>query len=82
MATLYVRNFPEELYERLKAVAAERRRSVSAEVVVLVEQALESEQAVSRRLEALERIGERRRRFKMPPGAQDTLSMLREDRDR
>ncbi len=82
MATLYVRNFPEELYEWLKAVAAERHRSLGAEVTVLVERAKEEGNASNRRLQALERMAELRRRNPQPAGAVDTLTLLREDRAR
>ena len=82
MATLYVRNFPDDLHKRVKELAAKRRRSFGAEVVVLVAKAVQSEQDTGQRLEALNRIAERRRNFKLPPGAQDAVSMLREDRER
>ena len=81
MATLYVRNFPEELYARLKAAAAEARRSLSAEVVVIVDEALE-ERAAREHSEALRRIEERRQRNPQPPDAPDSLTILREDRAR
>ena len=82
MATIYVRNCPDEMYERIKTRAAEGRRSVAAEILVLVDQALRSDDPVKRRLQALERIAERRRRNPQPPGAVDTLTLLREDRAR
>lgn len=82
MATLYVRNFPDDRYERVKALAAEHHRSLAAEMVVLVDKALEPEPNIAQQLEGLRLIGERRRNFKLPLGAQDTLSMLREDRER
>jgi len=82
MATLYVRNFPDELYEKVKALAAERRRSMAAEVIMLMDRAIQSESPVDRHLQALERIAERRRRNPQPPGAADTLTLLREDRSR
>lgn len=40
MATLTIKNFPDELYAELKARAAEHRRSLNAEAIVCVEQAL------------------------------------------
>jgi plasmid stability protein len=40
MATLHVRNVPDELYERLKALADEDHRSLSSEVIWLLEEAL------------------------------------------
>lgn len=82
MATIYARNCPEDLYEKVKARAAASRRSLGAEVVVLLDQALSSDDPVKRRLQALERIAERRRRNPQPPGAVDTLTLLREDRAR
>ena len=39
MATLHVRNVPDELYERLKALAEEDHRSLSAEVIWLLGEA-------------------------------------------
>lgn len=82
MPTLYVRNFPEELYQRIRALAAQRHRSLGAEVVVLVERALGDEVVRNRRSQVLKNIARRRRSYVAPPGAADSLSMLHEDRDR
>lgn len=41
MAILNIKNFPEELYERLRARAEQERRSVAQEVTHLLERALE-----------------------------------------
>lgn len=79
MPTLYVRNFPEELHEKIKVLAANDHRSVSAEVVVLLERAVTE---IEQQLEALERIRERRRRNPQPPDAVDSVTLLREDRER
>lgn len=40
MSTLVIKNFPEELHARLKAQAQRHRRSVTKEVVTLIESAL------------------------------------------
>ena len=40
MATLHVRNVPDELYDKLKALADEDRRSLSSEVIWLLEEAV------------------------------------------
>jgi plasmid stability protein len=40
MAILNIKNFPDELYERLKERAREERRSVSQQVIILLEHAL------------------------------------------
>ena len=42
MATLTVTNIPDDLYERLKASAAEHRRSINSEIIVCLERALAS----------------------------------------
>ncbi len=41
MATLNVKDFPNALHERLKALAARERRSVAQQVIVLLEGAVE-----------------------------------------
>ncbi len=67
MATLTIKGMPDELYQRLKASAAEHRRSLNNEAIVRLEDALrrrrEGEEAL------LERIRERRERLAktMPP---------------
>jgi plasmid stability protein len=38
MATLYIEDIPEELYEALRRRARERRRSMAAEVLALLEE--------------------------------------------
>jgi plasmid stability protein len=40
MATLTIKNLPDDLYARLKARAAEHRRSINSEAILAVEQAL------------------------------------------
>ncbi|MFO7696058.1 MAG: Arc family DNA-binding protein [Anaerolineae bacterium] len=79
MSTLHVRNVPEALYERLRQRAAEQRRSLSAEVVILLSQALSQEQSASATLEEI-----RRGRAYSPSavGAPDSTRLLREDRER
>lgn len=47
MATLNVKNFPDELYERLKERAERRRRSMAQEVTWIVEKALEEAELLS-----------------------------------
>ena len=79
MPTLHVRNIPEPLYDRLRQRADSQNRSLSAEVVVLLDFALE--QSGDEQAELLDSI--RRRRFFNPAaaGAPDSTSLLREDRD-
>lgn len=40
MATLHVRNVPDELYEQLKALANDDHRSLSSEVIWLLQEAV------------------------------------------
>ena len=40
MATLTIKNFPDELYEQIKTSAAVNRRSINQEVIYLIEQVL------------------------------------------
>ena len=40
MATLTIKNLPDSLYRRLKAKAAEHRRSINSEAILAVERAV------------------------------------------
>ena len=82
MHTLYVRNLPDDLYSKIRQLAARRRRSMGAEVIVLIEQALQQEAALEKQMEALDRIAERRASYKAPADSTDSLTLLREDRSR
>ena len=42
MATVTVKNIPDELYERLKGVAEINRRSINSEIIVCIENAVTS----------------------------------------
>ncbi len=80
MPILHVRNVPEDLYERIRRQAHEQNRSISAQVVFLLERAvLESAQVQGQVLQNI-----RRRRFYQPEGhhAPDSLSLLSQDRGR
>ena len=83
MADLLVRGVPDDLHERYKRLAQKHHRSLPAETIHLIEQAVaEDEQLVQRRA-AVARISERRRHLPpTPPGTPDSLTMLREDRNR
>lgn len=82
MTTLYVRNFPERLYRRVQELAAAQQRSLGAQAVVLIDRALQQEDLKTRRSRALDSIARRRRTLRSPIGAADSLSLLREDRER
>ena len=45
MATLHVRSVPEDLYQEIQKLAEERSRSLSAQVVTMLAQALDDEKS-------------------------------------
>ena len=47
MATLNIKNFPDRLYRRIKQRAGKNRRSISQEVVQLLDQAVSEPRPVS-----------------------------------
>jgi plasmid stability protein len=53
MATLYVENVPDELYEALRARARERRKSISSEVVSLLAENIPTKAELLRRKKLL-----------------------------
>jgi plasmid stability protein len=55
MATITVKNIPDELYARLKAVAASNRRSINGEIIRRIERSLTPRRAPTEQL--LARIG-------------------------
>jgi antitoxin FitA len=57
--TLTLKNIPDEVYERLKAAAAEHRRSLNSEAIVCLEAALMPRRVnVEERLERMRKIQE------------------------
>jgi hypothetical protein len=80
MPILHVRNIPDDLYEHIRRQAQEQNRSISAQVVYLLERAvLESPHA---QRQVLENIRRRRASFAVQPGIPDSLSLLLQDRER
>ena len=80
MNTLHVRSVPDALYKRLQQLANARNRSLSAQVITMLEQAVEAEERRKKQAKVL--ISIQRRRFKAPKNAPSTLELLREDRGR
>jgi predicted transcriptional regulator len=80
MNTLHVRSVPDELYERLQQLAHARNRSLSAQVITMLAQAIEDEERRKKQVKTLTSI--QRRRFKAPRNAPSSLDLLREDRTR
>jgi plasmid stability protein len=61
MNTLHVRSVPDELYERLQQLAQARNRSLSAQVITMLTQAVEDEERRKKQAKTLTSI--QRRRF-------------------
>ncbi len=80
MNTLHVRSVPDDLYERLQQLARARNRSLSAQVITMLVQAVEDEERRKKQAKILTSI--QRRRFKAPKNAPSSLELLREDRGR
>jgi len=56
MATLYVENVPDELYEALRERAKQKRSSIAAEVLGLLEQNVPTARELKARREFLRRV--------------------------
>ena len=80
MSTLHVRNVPDDLYERIRQQAKRHNRSISAEVITLLQRALNNRHVSQ--AELLDNI--QRRRFYRPSehGAPESIGLIREDRER
>jgi len=83
MATLYVENVPDELYDALRERAKLHRRSITAEVLALLENNVPTENEFKRRadlLRKLDRLSASMKRVRGEfPSAEE---MVREDRSR
>lgn len=80
MNTLHVRSVPDNLYKRIRTLASIKNRSLSAQVITLLAQAVEAEERRVEQAKVLSSI--QRRRFKAPKNAPASLELLREDRGR
>ena len=80
MNTLHVRSVPDDLYKRIQSMANAKNRSLSAEVITLLSQAIELEERRMKQTKVLTSI--QRRRFKAPKNAHSSFELLREDRNR
>lgn len=81
MATLQVRELPDDVYQRLRALAAAENRSVAQETVVLLRKALHSGgEAKQRRKALLNQLND----FDLPRefSVQTPEATIREDRQR
>jgi plasmid stability protein len=77
MATLNVKNFPDHIYRRLQIRARQNRRSVSQEVVHLLEKAV----AESPRLSLLELEGLGKELWEKALATKDAAQFISDERD-
>jgi len=80
VSILHVRNVPENLYDQIRRLAEQENRSISAQVIYLLERAVVQNPQAQQEI-----LGNIRRRRTFNPeqaGAPGSLSLLREDRAR
>ena len=82
MPTLHVRNVPEDLYAQLQKIAKTQNRSLSAQVITLLQTTIHTAQ--DREAQARLLADVRQRRFVYPATADvpDSVTLLQEDRQR
>jgi plasmid stability protein len=76
MPTLYLRDVPESLVERLRRRARRNRRSMSAEAIAILQRAVDDERddlGLIRRLRQLQ--------YTVPEGAPSDVELIRQARD-
>ena len=79
MATLYVRDVPDKLYKRLRARARRNGRSLNAEVLELIDEAVLRELTSD---EITDRLAELAAEIDLPPDAPRPEDIIREERNR
>lgn len=82
MAILHVRNVPEKLYKRIQGLAQKEKRSMTAEVIALLDGAVEQREARRRTAGTLERIRRRAAAIRLPSRWVDSVELIRQDRKR
>jgi plasmid stability protein len=83
MATLYVENVPDDLYEALRSRAKARRRSIAAEVLSLLEENIPTAKELRSRREWVRKLAQLRKQHAGATGTFPTAEeMIREDRER
>jgi plasmid stability protein len=83
MATLYVENVPDELYDALRERAKLHHRSITAEVLALLEDNLPTEKELRRRADLLRKLDRLSASVKRVRGEFPSAeAMIREDRSR
>jgi len=80
VATLYIRNFPDDLYESIKVLAREDGMTIGAKVIGLITEAVERIERKRKSLEAMARIEARYSEYRPSIDGKDSTDLLREDR--
>lgn len=80
MPTLHVRRVLDALYHKLNELAHQQQRSLGAQVIVMLDQALKLDIQRQKQDDLLMSV--RQRRFVPPPDAPDPVELLRSDRER
>ena len=81
MATLYVENVPDNLYEALRGRARQNRRSIAAEVLSLLEDNIPTAEELKARREFFRQVRRFQSRRPLSPGPfTSSEEMQREDR--
>jgi len=78
MATLHLRNVPTKIYERLRRRAKQNGRSMNAEAVALLEDAVEREDRTGSITAELRRLANK---INLPPDAPRAEEIIRQDRE-
>jgi plasmid stability protein len=82
MATLYVENVPDALYEALRARARQHRRSIAAEVLCLLTENIPTSEELRRRRQFLKQLARFRSQGTAAKGPfPSTEEMQREERE-
>lgn len=81
MATLYVRDMPDDLYERLREQARGSRRSIGAAAIDILQRDLGAGESLSFE-EMLGRARAVRKRSRASVGGKTVAEEIREDRER
>lgn len=82
MATLHIRNIPDELYSKIESLAINNNRSINEEVLVLLENAAKQERVYPDQVKLLAEVRRRRYTYAKGKHVMDSVEMLREDRAR
>lgn len=82
MAILHVRNVPDDLYRRIQELARSEKRSLTGEVIDLLDSAIREREVRYEAGEVVGRISARREETSLPADWVDAVELIREDRER